>query len=222
MIQCYDELWPNHPFVFRIPFQDENRCITGANREYVRTSPAIKETVLTLLEDLDDEEWVYWCIDDKYPIQLHVQQIEEIYNSIINNELDEISGLLFCRTRKMLSPDYLTGEGILIRNEKLIERKGYHQIWIHQFVKVKIIRYLFLNFPDIIEKPRILDPLKHKIKKPDNHKLFVTSTNHSIFGESSFFGVITENCYRSMSERGINIPSWFDVDHAVSTIIGEL
>lgn len=222
MIQCYNELWPDHPFTFRIPYQELERIQSGARREYVKTPKDIKNTVLTLLEGIDDEEWIYWCIDDKYPVQLHVQQIEEIYQSILNHKLGEISTVLFCRARRMLDPKYLTGERIMLNNEALLERNAYHQIWIHQFTKVKVIRHLFLNFPDNIAQANIMDPLKDKIRKPATHKLYVTEINHSIFAESSYTGIITGNCFESLKKHNITVPSWFTINQDVSTYISKL
>ena len=91
MIQCYNELWPDHPFTFRIPYQHTDRIISSSQREYIKTSKDIRDTVLTLLEDIDNEEWIYWCIDDKYPIRLEIQKIEKIYDSIKNHELQQVS-----------------------------------------------------------------------------------------------------------------------------------
>jgi FkbM family methyltransferase len=221
MIKCYDELWPGHPFIFRIPYQDKNRCNTGLNREYVKTSPAIKETVLTLLDNLEDEDWIYWCMDDKYPIKLNVPEIELICKSLLNADISNLSGVLFCRARKMLDQNYLMGEQILSKTEKLIERKAYHQIWIPQFLKVKVIRHLFLSFPNIT-RARTMDPLKHTIIKPNDHRLFVTQTNHAVFGESSFDGILTANCYQSMVDKCMAVPSSFEINFKKTTIIGTL
>ncbi len=221
MIRCYEELWPEHPFIFRIPYMDEQRRVYSNRREYIKTSPEIKETVLSLLADLEDEEWIYWCIDDKYPVKLNVAEIELIYKSLQENTIANMSGILFCRARNMLNPDCLLGNQIFLPKEKLIERKAYHQIWIHQFLKVKVIRYLFLNFPRII-KARTMDPLKHTIKKPNDHRLFVTHKNHSIFGESSFDGILTANCYHSMLEKGMIVPPSFEVNLNQTTFIGSL
>ena len=69
MMLKYRELWPDHPFTFRIPYQRLDGSATK-DREYVRTPDPIRETALTLLADLEDEECIYWCVDDKYPIQL--------------------------------------------------------------------------------------------------------------------------------------------------------
>jgi len=222
MVQCYNELWPNHPFIFVIPYQQNDRLVFSPQRKYIKTPKGIRDTVLTLLEDIDDEEWIYWCIDDKYPVQLHIQQIEGIYRSIKNNEMDNANGVLFCRARRMLQSDYLTGERILFKNLELLERKAYHQIWIHQFVKAGVIRYLFKKFPKNMSRAKIMDPLKDKINKPATHKLYVTSINYSIFGESSTNGIITRNCFESLKKYKFSIPFWFEINYQKSAFIGTL
>src|SRR5437764_10412602 len=74
MIYQYDRLLPNHQFVFHIPYQDVGG--TDTKRIMYFASPSdIKGTVLHLLADIDDEEWIYWCVDDKYPIELPTDKI---------------------------------------------------------------------------------------------------------------------------------------------------
>jgi hypothetical protein len=220
MIRCYDELWFDHPFTFIIPYQNQNRCKPSKNCFYVKTNPEIKSTILTLLENLNDEEWIYWCIDDKYPIELKLDKIKDIYNSIINNGVQQANGILFCRHARMLDPEYLTDVKIQIGNEILLERKTYHQIWIHQFVQVKIIRHLFNNFPDKISIAREMDGFINNLIKPNSHKLFVTERNCSIFGESTFYGELTINCRKSLTERGLKIPDWFETNSNRSYFMG--
>ncbi|MDA1302340.1 MAG: hypothetical protein O2868_20005 [Proteobacteria bacterium] len=70
MILRYDKLWPGHPFTFRVPYQDASGDHLLAMRASSRVEPRpaatmIKPTLLSLIDDLDDAEWVYWCIDDK-------------------------------------------------------------------------------------------------------------------------------------------------------------
>src|SRR5437667_5709302 len=77
MILQYERLWPDHPFVFHIPYQN----IAGVETErakYFRTPEALKATVLQLLAGLDDEEWIYWCVDDKYPIAFDTKKITQL------------------------------------------------------------------------------------------------------------------------------------------------
>lgn len=222
MILCYSELWPDHPFVFRIPYQNPERRILSDNREYVLTPIDIKASVLTLLQDIDDEEWVYWCIDDKYPIELEINKIKWIYESILSQDVQEISGILFCRARRMLDPNYLTSSKIMLGKELLLERKAYHQIWIHQFVRAKVLKYLFTSFPDKITKANIMDGFKDSLIKPSTHKLFVSETNYAVFGESTSYGVITENCLQSLQRKGYKIPEWHLSHSAPAIKIGNI
>ncbi len=77
MMLQYERLWPEHPFVFHIPYQN----LAGQESErtrYFETPEEIRPTVLQLLAGIDDEEWVYWCVDDKYPIQLVTGKIDEL------------------------------------------------------------------------------------------------------------------------------------------------
>src|SRR5258705_10816778 len=92
-------LWPNHPFRFRIPYQ-QRRAKATARAEYIESPPEIPATGLRLIEDIEDEEWVYWCSDDKYAIRLIVEKVKELLNYALT--ASEISGLLFCRTRLTL------------------------------------------------------------------------------------------------------------------------
>src|SRR2546429_8167408 len=74
MIYHYDRLWPNHPFVFHIPYQEVGGTDTKRIR-YFASPSGIKGTVLHLLADIDDEEGVYSCVDHKFPIGPPTDQI---------------------------------------------------------------------------------------------------------------------------------------------------
>ena len=72
MVETYNQLWPDHRFQFRIPFTDRDpRAIFRAqNVEFISTPPDIRSTVKSLLCDLPEHEFVFWCIDDRYPIEI--------------------------------------------------------------------------------------------------------------------------------------------------------
>src|SRR5256886_16043998 len=73
LIYQYDRLWPDHPFVFHVPYHELGG--TDTNRVKYFPSPSdIKGTALHLLAEIDDEEWIYWSVDDKYPIQLRSEE----------------------------------------------------------------------------------------------------------------------------------------------------
>src|SRR5207247_2513103 len=103
----YDRLWPDHPFVFHVPYQELGG--TDTNRVKYFPSPSdIKGTVLHLLADIDDEEWIYWSVDDKYPIQLPTEKVTSLISHAMR--LPEIDGLLFCRCRATLSSPWFPSD----------------------------------------------------------------------------------------------------------------
>jgi hypothetical protein len=72
LVETYNRLWPDCRFQFRIPFTDRDpRSIFRAqNVEFIATPPDIRSTVEGLLSDLPEHELVFWCIDDRYPIEI--------------------------------------------------------------------------------------------------------------------------------------------------------
>lgn len=209
MIFTYAKLWPAHPFQFRVPYQELGASSASGRVEYRRAPSGIKETVLTLLEDLPDDELIYWCIDDKYPIRLDVPRIVRIHEWLSSERAAGVSGVLFCRCRHMWDDQYLTGETITDPDgHEYLERTSYAQIWVHQFVRAGVIRHLFQSFPDVIDSPRRMDKLKRSIAKPADHRLFVSRRNHAAFGESTVRGTLTLNCRRSLAANGLPAPSW--------------
>jgi hypothetical protein len=223
MIAQYARLWPDHPFVFRIPFQ----TLSGANsvrEEYIQTPPDIPDTILKLIVDLDDEEWIYWCADDKYPIDLRTEKFTELFG--YGSEQTDVAGLLCCRCRITLDQPELSlvpgSERITADGDVLLERRKWYQIWIHQFLRVKVLRYLFTNMPKEIPNAKAMDDLKNDIPKPDGLRLFVTQKNYAVFGESTQRGAITENCYRSIKANGLKVPEWFRQSNGNYVTMGQL
>ena len=100
MIQSYMNLWPNNQFIFRIPYQDETVKTYFENKynnkvEMIHSEPGIVDTVYTLLNDLDENEWVFWCMDDRYPISLNVDQLNILYEYITSSDTNDLSAMLF-------------------------------------------------------------------------------------------------------------------------------
>lgn len=222
MILRYERLWPDHPFVFRIPYQ-RSRGTDTERTNYRKTPEAIKATVLHLLADVDDEEWIYWCVDDKYPIRLVTGKIMDLITHAISSP--EMSGLLFCRCRVTLDSPKLalySKEIVNPSGDILFERKAWYQIWLHQLLKVKVLRYLFTHLPDRIPSAKEMDELKNGIVKPPDLRLFVTKENFAVFGESTARGLITQNCYESMVASNIEFPDWFRRPNGQYVTMGEL
>lgn len=209
MIARYDSVWPSHPFTFHVPFQ--RQAIEGPRIVSRRTPEAIRTTVLTLLEEFDDETWVYWCIDDRYPIALVQPQVARLVESVLSDSLPDVDGVLFCRIGRLLQSKHLLEEerdgpgGVVLRR-----RKDYSQIWMHQAVRVKVLRRLFELFPEAIPMAKTMDGLKDRIALPTNQRLYVVETNLAVFGESTTRGHVTRNCATSLRALNLDIPAGFE------------
>jgi hypothetical protein len=222
MIYQYDRLWPNHPFVFHIPYQEVGGTDTQRTR-YFSSPPDIKGTVLHLLADIDDEEWIYWCVDDKYPIQVPTDKVATLISHAMRSP--HLDGLLFCRCRATLSSPWFTLHPHKTKNlfgDVYLERKTWSQIWIHQILRAKVLRHLFKHLPDHIPSAKAMDDLKDGIPKLPEHRLFVTEKNYAVFGESTRKGDITQNCYESIIDAGIELPEWFQQPTGEYVTLGKL
>ena len=222
MIFQYDRLWPDHPFVFQVPYQE--LCGRDTERvKYLAAPSDIKGSILHLLAGIDDEEWIYWCVDDKYPIQLVTDKITSLISHAMHSP--EVDGLLFCRCRATLNNPRLTLFPRKIKNsfgDVYLERKAWFQIWIHQILRAKVLRHLFTHLPDHIPSAKAMDDLKNEVPKLPGHRLFVTRENFAVFGESTRRGVITQNCYESMIAAGIELPEWFRHPDGEYVTLGKL
>jgi len=222
MIHRYRQLWPDHPFTFRIPYQ-RDAGHGEDDREYIPSPEDIKGTVLTLLSDIDDAEWIYWCIDDKYPIELDLPRIRSVFEWVEGISDPTLGGVLFCRPDRLLKKKFLTGKTLRdYQGMKYLERRHYKKIWIHQLMRAGTLRHLFNSFPDDIPTAKMMDMHKDAVTKPVHHRLFVSTRNLAVFGESSYRGMLTKNCYRSMTASNIRIPEWHTVFTDKEILIGKM
>lgn len=210
MIATYEDKWPDHPFTFLVPYNDdyptELTAEYGETVEPIHTDPSIRDTVLTLLENVPDEEWIYWAIDDKYLVDIARGDVRRLASWIENGPELNLDGLSFVRARYLLSGKALDGTTVTTMDgTKLYRRKDYSQIWFHQFLKPKVLKHLFENMPDP-NNAKEMDKLKFEVGLPEEHRLYVTNKNYAIFGESSRRGKLTQNCAQSLQNYGIDPP----------------
>jgi hypothetical protein len=204
MVTLYRKLWPSHPFRFLVPFQESG----GLDNEeifFLTSPPEIRDTVLRLLESFRDDDWIYWCIDDKYPLWMDTNRIGRLAKAIQTNSACDIDGVSFCREPNGFDPARLGGRTSLA-GEALVERMDYYGIWIHQFARAKVVRHLFESFPTQIARAKDMDPLKDNLAKPAGHRLYATTSNLALFGESMSRGRVTKNCRESCAKLGVEIP----------------
>ena len=220
MIQCYMNLWPDNPFEFLVPYQDEDVKLGFENKfgpkvRMVKSPSGIVDTVYTLLSDLNDDDWIFWCMDDRYPISLRLDEIKPIYDFINSTDSSEISALMYVNAPWCWLDKELYKSEYIIRNngQTYLRRKGYRMIWIHQFMRVKVLKTLFSYFPSNMKSAKNMDYIMYQHSLPDDQKLYMLDHNAAIYGESTSRGLITKNCLASFQNKGIVLPADFGVSN---------
>ncbi|MEQ9484599.1 hypothetical protein [Coleofasciculus sp. F4-SAH-05] len=244
MIHTYQKFWYNNPFVFIVPYGKYAHNLHekyGKKVELIETESEklfypiktdkgtkkvslIKKTVLSLLENIPDEEWIYWCIDDKYLIQIKPEKVIKLYLWIKNIQDLSISGICFCRGFPLANNQNLKLDSKIYSpdGEVFLERKNYEQIFCHQFVRAKVLKTLFATFPDRPFFPKEMDDFHRQVKIPNNQKLYVIKENNMVsFGESTIAGKLTLNCTLSFQKHRFEIPQNYEISDR-RMIFGEL
>jgi hypothetical protein len=228
MLKTYEQLWPENPFVFLIPFQNDSRINSyGQNVQMVKAPQPIIQTVNCLLARVADHEWVYWCIDDKFLLAIDAQTASYFAHYVDTITDETITGLSFARARYLLTPPHISEFPIATsdRGDPLLRRYNYNQIWLHQFVRASTLRNLFKCFPSrdfpAIEMDAFTRQGPNALRVPHNDIMYVTQQNFVVFGESTSGGKVTRGCLESMTRFGIHCPEHFDVAD-VSKVIGSL
>jgi len=216
MIQCYEDLWPDHPFGFRIPYESDRGNFEqkfGRKVELKHVPPPangsshIRHTVLNLLEDLD-EEMVYWALDDKYPVQIH-RKFKKLTSWVQNRCPQGVDGI--SASRRCLSGDIVQKKAEKTKDIPLVRREDYAGIWIHQFLRVRALRELFSSFPNRPFSAKEMDGFKDSFTLPIDTRFYGSMYTYVVFGESTTRGHITRNCYDSMVQKGIPVPTGFGI-----------
>jgi hypothetical protein len=224
MLKTYALHWPENKFTFRIPYQKQMKWnVSGQSVELVRCPKGIKDTVMTLLQDLPDDEWVYWCIDDKYLIAIDPGAASSLASWVAGVNDRSTAGLCFCRARRLLSPDTVDelSRMLIAGGDRLLLRRNFNQIWLHQFLRVGVLRRLFDAFPDSSFRAAEMDRFKDELAISDEMNIYVTERNYMVLGESTLGGKLTTGCIASMQRFYIEPPKSLEIVQS-DIIIGSL
>ena len=216
-IASYEKHWPQHPFEFLLPYQEApHPCLSErqSNRlTFIRTPKAIVGTMAALLRGIPDDEWVYWCMDDRYVIGMDAVTVMSVYKQVLVLANDVISVRLISSRKEQHSR--LGIEKAWVGGLSLVETPGsagikYPHPWLHQFVRAGVLRSLFLSFPREPTYPKEMDYFPH-LKKAEQRVLEVQRTAMSL-GESTSRGKITANALVAFKQYKMPIPEQFEWD----------
>ena len=249
-IYSYQKVWPDNPFRFRVPYGSDRdyayylkekygekieliqtdaakviyscKPVDVSNTNMVRVS-LIKPTVLKLLEDVGDDEWIFWCMDDRYLIQIKQKEVETIYTWLLKISDPAICGFSINRFSNLFKQEHFLLDSVIENNSNIrfIQRRNYKKIWNPCFLRAKVIRTIFNSFPDRPFVGKEMDYFKDQLSIPADQKLFISENNLIVVGESTTRGKLTKNCLESLIDAGIKVPKIFETSDKIM-IQGEL
>lgn len=222
MIKLYLKIWDSCPFIFCVPYN--NRKPDWSNGEFrdrvyfFKCGSGFKETISALLKECDENEWVYWCSCDQYPIWFNSDIFEKVHKKVMDIKDESIFGI---------TPQFLNKCGRkLIKNggekigDLLKERMEWKSskeitIWYHQYLRAKVLKHIFEAF----DEPPVAKKLDYQLyKNEDKMYKFLSSGKYygvfekcSEYGEATSRGKTTINCYESFKRDGINLNDMLEV-----------
>ncbi|CAB4641698.1 unannotated protein [freshwater metagenome] len=219
MTKAYDELWPEHPFQFYIPFQT-NRTPWSDGLSFVPSAAGIKQSVGSLLELVGDEEMVYWAIDDKIPIkanQSRLRRLLTIFETLSESGQEEIDGLCFTRAepfKKGIAPRMLAHGGNFF-----VRRLSYRGIWQHQLIRGRVLKNFWRQIIRA-SSPRDLDRYAWE-PLPVDSTLLAVRVSALYQAEQARNGIPTAVATREALLRGILLPRAAEhLEHSDKDIFG--
>ena len=207
MVARYRKLWPDHSFSFRIPYQSLTSIPEGFAVSYVRTEPPIVDTVRTLLAEISDEEWIFWSIDDYFPIRLDLPWIRRLIDRLHDPEASDVSGFNFCasykKKRYWRNGQLRQKRHVRLFGERFVEVPDYDQMWFPQFFRGRVLKTFFGRLENPRDHAKELDYQLRRLTKPAADRLLMSSSDHAIFAESTIRSGYTHDFVGSATEMGI-------------------
>lgn len=218
MMHCYMHLWPDNPFTFLVPYQNYPFHLKkkyGNKIHLIPSNSDIKSTLKALLWYTKEGEWLYWCMDDRYPVELDTERLKTKYHWINNLNNENVCGILFTYSMSKFTKGYVHKKSKIYdpENHKYVELVNYSHFWYHQFLRSRILSRFAECLPDSMQQAKQMDAIKDSLALAGNDKRYVATNRLVSFGESTNRGKITLNCVKSMERHQLDIPSGFPVLH---------
>lgn len=211
--KSYQHLWPDCPLEFRIPVNDRE---TNASMSYFKDQPRvtlvdtpsdIRSTMVNLLAGIPSSEWVFWCIDDRYPVSLDVPKISSIYDTITAGKAHDLLAIKLMTWRETLSSK---AQQVGDQSFRVQAPVGLFGFWHHYFCRAGVLRYFFES-GHLPMGYRIGDLTKvfHNNKPlPALHHTLVPDENIISLGEPCVNAELTENGLHALQTRNCPIPPY--------------
>ncbi len=145
VVRSYNENLGQKLFDFNIPLnlQDNVEYFKGFDSvSLVNSKSDVYSTMDSLLATIDDEEWVYWAIDDRYPTSIDTVRFISLFNQLVRGDLDFANGVKLLFWREASSGDEVKIDGFPFFKQ---QKCGTFGFWHHHFLKAKVLKNFFIR-----------------------------------------------------------------------------
>lgn len=211
VVESYRRLWPAARFVFRIPYfqRDPSSMFEDAgDLEFVWTRPDIRNTMAALLDEIREDEFVFWCIDDRYPIAMVALKVMNGVFNFIAAVPSDIVALRFTAPNRFASKALMPNAqsldiaGMCFREQSGSSQNGFY---MPQFVRAAWLRRFLLSTE--------LSPVYtirefHQYLGTTNVSAGIYAPDRSLLtlGESTIDGALTSDCQAQLTSLGLSSP----------------
>ena len=226
MIATYQHLWPSNQLKFLIPYNEKYpKFLEDKWREkveFVKTPVEFKKTMDGLLKNIDDDEWIYWCTDDSYLVDLNEEAANNTYDFVTNIQDSSIYSVIFFQGAYDREHNTFDRNDFINHNGyKFLRKKKITYQWQHQFCRAKVIKKMFecLDEPTYAKEMDFMQK-EEKSKKfwdmINEGKWYVSEHNSVIMGEPTSRSKLTRNGLESFERYNLEAPlEEFDVDNNI-------
>lgn len=202
MIARYNQIWPQHPFTFRIPYQSECRKLTtwgGGKRQWIPSPSDQNETLEAISSGID--EWCYLTSDEWYPEKIDEQRFKRVLQFLEQPESSGLEGILMCHGQNLMA-SAMTGKysDLSPNGERLCWLDAWHLSWPHGYFRSTILK-------ELAESPA---------------RLAVLENDAIILSKSIEEGTLLLNAVESLRREGRAQPIDFPVHRDRSGTVGTL
>lgn len=208
VLSSYDQICNKNEFEFIIPYNKTIHNFKTNNKvTLIKTEQSVYNTMNSLLKDIPDEEFIYWCLDDIYLHKImKLDVFKSLYNYIKNNKNIPFDAV------RLVNHDTLNGKIDNKKNIKIGSEIFYNTVfslygfWFHQFLKAKVLKQCFLNSSiGVNYTMRSLDEHRNENKEMYKHIIYVPKNYLCIFGETTRGKTqMTQNCSEALKKYNID------------------
>jgi hypothetical protein len=218
VVKSYLRLWKECPFQFLVPRNDDHSphfdfLEAQKNVSIVRTPTSMLETMSVLLGGIDDDAWLYWCIDDRYPIEIDQGGIQTVLDFIGSGAADGLNGIKLIHWRETAQADR---KDICIGDRRFRFQVPYSTwgFWHHHFLRAKVLKQIFAGAAGngVTDSPWALNQHFHKLPLIDGFRNIVFPVDGPIvqFGETLLRGGLLANAREALAQHGCPVPDYKD------------